>query len=55
MLKVERCMQSRLMLSPIISERPTSTVKDRTLGGVLPLIPVGVKADSFGVFKRAHI
>ena len=31
MLKVERCMQFRLMLSPIISEHPTSTVKDRTL------------------------
>jgi hypothetical protein len=38
MLKVERCMQSRLMLSPIISQHPTSTVKDRTLGGVLHLI-----------------
>jgi hypothetical protein len=30
MLKVERCMQFRLMLSLIISEHPTSAIKDRT-------------------------
>jgi hypothetical protein len=36
MLKVERCMQFRLMLPLIISEHPTSTIKDRTPFGSTP-------------------
>ena len=36
MLKVERCMQFRLMLSLIISEHLTGTVKDKTPFGSAP-------------------
>jgi hypothetical protein len=47
MLKVERCMQFRLMLCLIIREHSTSTIKDRTpfgstLGAIMSTLGVPV-------------
>ena len=54
MLKVERCMQFRLMLSLIIREHPTSIIKDRTPFGSPPDATISARHRQLNDLRQVH-